>query len=155
MCLPSAANPFYHSRLDCTIVHGKMATTSCEVNALKRFSLAFLDCLYIYGPVHLIPTLLFNGRSFIDSPLVAGAKVLGAIARSSAFLSTFIATIYYGYVASLLILDDATTDKLRKTESVLSALVFLRSSFLISQHPNSGTRVSAQESPQCSAVFRY
>lgn len=46
-----AANPFYHPRLDCTIVHGKMGTESCEVNAAKRFGHAFVDSLMIYGPV--------------------------------------------------------------------------------------------------------
>ena len=75
-----------------------MSTTSCEINALKRWSLAFMDCLYIYGPVHLIPQLLFNSRAFVESPFEALGRVLLAAARSSAFLSTFIATIYASYV---------------------------------------------------------
>ena len=94
-----AANPYYHSRLSCTIVHGATGSTpSCEINALKRLLLAFVDCLYIYLPVHLIPQLLFNGRAFVERPLESFSRVLFSAGRSSAFLSTFIATIYASYV---------------------------------------------------------
>ncbi|KAJ3081535.1 hypothetical protein HK102_002286 [Quaeritorhiza haematococci] len=47
----------------------------------------------LYIPVHLIPTLVFNGRRFLQPSTFR--HILLSAARSSAFLATFIATIFY------------------------------------------------------------
>lgn len=44
-------NPYHIKRLDCSVVHGKLGSGTCEVNALKRWTRAFVDALAIYGPV--------------------------------------------------------------------------------------------------------
>lgn len=87
-------NPELIKRLDCTFVHGKIGAGSCEANAIKRWIAAFRDCLFIYLPVHLVPQLLFNLGRITQSPLSSLLHILLAASRSSAFLATFVASIY-------------------------------------------------------------
>jgi hypothetical protein len=91
---PRFVNPELVKRLDCTFVHGKVGAGSCETNAVKRWVAAFRDCLYIYLPVHLVPQVLFNFGRLAKTPLPALLHILLAASRSSAFLATFVASIY-------------------------------------------------------------
>ncbi|SCV68785.1 BQ2448_906 [Microbotryum intermedium] len=81
-------------RLDCIIVHGKVGKGTCEVNAIKRWLVAFADCFKIYLPVHLVPSLLFGFGALARQPLASVIHILLAASRSSAFLATFVASIY-------------------------------------------------------------
>ncbi|ORY73454.1 hypothetical protein BCR35DRAFT_354136 [Leucosporidium creatinivorum] len=90
----SFVNPQYLKRLDCSVVHGKVGRGTCEANAVKRFIAAFRDCLLIYLPVHLVPQLLFNLKGLSKSPSASIIHILLAASRSSAFLATFVASIY-------------------------------------------------------------
>ncbi|GAA5926457.1 hypothetical protein JCM3775_001023 [Rhodotorula graminis] len=92
----SLVNPALIERLDCSFVHGRLGAGSCEQNALKRWARAFLDCLLIYLPVHAIPPLLFNFRRLLRSPTSSLLRILVAASRSSAFLATFVASVYLG-----------------------------------------------------------
>ncbi|GAA5914806.1 hypothetical protein JCM8208_005709 [Rhodotorula glutinis] len=92
----SLVNPGLIERLDCSFVHGRLGAGSCEQNALKRWARAFLDCLLIYLPVHAIPPLLFNFRRLLRSPTSSLLRILVAASRSSAFLATFVASVYLG-----------------------------------------------------------
>ncbi|KAL8283171.1 hypothetical protein RQP46_005949 [Phenoliferia psychrophenolica] len=88
-------NPQYIDRLPCKFVHGKLGGPGrCEVNAIRRWARAFLDSMFIYLPVHLIPHLLFGLRGLAGRPLPVLLKILIAACRSSAFLATFTASIY-------------------------------------------------------------
>ncbi|GAA6047342.1 hypothetical protein JCM3770_001897 [Rhodotorula araucariae] len=89
-------NPAVIDRLDCSFVHGKLGAGSCETNAAKRWARAFLDCLAIYLPVHAIPPLLFNLRRLLRTPSSSLLRILLAASRSSAFLATFVASVYLG-----------------------------------------------------------
>ncbi|GAA5850225.1 hypothetical protein JCM8547_001049 [Rhodosporidiobolus lusitaniae] len=90
----SLVNPASISRLNCSFVHGRLGAGSCETNALKRWARALLDSLLIYLPVHAIPPLLFNLRRVLRSPSSSLLRILFAASRSSAFLATFVASIY-------------------------------------------------------------
>ncbi|GAA6032828.1 hypothetical protein JCM8097_000816 [Rhodosporidiobolus ruineniae] len=90
----SLVNPAHISRLSCSFVHGPLGAGSCEINALKRWARAFLDCLLIYLPVHAIPPLLFSLRKVMKQPGASVLRILLAASRSSAFLATFVASIY-------------------------------------------------------------
>jgi hypothetical protein len=112
--VPSFVNPQFIKRLDCSVVHGKLGAGSCETNAIKRWIAAFLDCFKIYLParrlrrfpselelislyldqVHLVPQVLFNFRGLAGHPAAAIVRILFAASRSSAFLATFVASIY-------------------------------------------------------------
>ncbi|GAA5834298.1 hypothetical protein JCM9279_004276 [Rhodotorula babjevae] len=92
----SLVNPALIERLDCSFVHGRLGVGSCEQNALKRWARAFLDCLLIYLPVHAIPPLLFNFRRLLRTPTSSLLRILLAASRSSAFLATFVASVYFG-----------------------------------------------------------
>ncbi|KAG9058825.1 hypothetical protein FS842_000022 [Serendipita sp. 407] len=74
----------------CELVHGDVMTPSCAVNALTRWIRAFMKAFLIYLPVHTIPTLLVNPMRFLSDPF----SILTAISRSSAFLATFVGTIF-------------------------------------------------------------
>ncbi|GAA5995011.1 uncharacterized protein JCM10292_004486 [Rhodotorula paludigena] len=87
-------NPQNISRLNCSFVHGKLGAGSCEANAVKRWARAFLDALMIYLPVHAIPPLLFSFRRTLSRPRSSLIRILLAASRSSAFLATFVASIY-------------------------------------------------------------
>ncbi|GAA5908340.1 uncharacterized protein JCM6883_004354 [Sporobolomyces salmoneus] len=90
----SATNPEFISRFSCAFVHGQVGKGSCEMNATKRWARAFLDCLLIYLPVHAIPPLLFNFSKVLSQPGSSILRILLAASRSSAFLATFVASIY-------------------------------------------------------------
>ncbi|SGY30618.1 BQ5605_C002g01170 [Microbotryum silenes-dioicae] len=82
------------TRLDCSVIHGRVGKGTCEANAIKRWLLAFSDCFKIYLPVHLVPSLLFGFGSLARQPVASIIRILLAASRSSAFLATFVASIY-------------------------------------------------------------
>lgn len=90
----SLVNPHVIKALPCTFVHGRIGAGSCEANAVKRWIAAFRDCLLIYLPVHLVPQILFGLGRIVQSPLPSLLRILLAASRSSAFLATFVASIY-------------------------------------------------------------
>ncbi|GAA5887632.1 hypothetical protein JCM6882_001476 [Rhodosporidiobolus microsporus] len=92
----SLVNPASIPRLDCSFVHGSLGAGSCETNAAKRWARAFLDALLIYLPVHVIPPLLFNFQRILRQPGSSILRILLAASRSSAFLATFVASVYAG-----------------------------------------------------------
>lgn len=49
----------------------------------------------IYIPVHLLPRLLFGPKAFMQKPIENLLKVAIGSARSSAFLATFIGSIWF------------------------------------------------------------
>lgn len=87
-------DPSQIRRIDCSVVHHSIGGGTCEQNALKRWIRAFLDALAIYLPVHAIPPLLFNFRRVLSQPGMSAKRILQAACRSSAFLATFVASIY-------------------------------------------------------------
>ncbi|KAK4058092.1 hypothetical protein OIO90_000831 [Microbotryomycetes sp. JL221] len=90
----SEVSPENITRLDCSFVHGKIGSGPCEWNAVMRFLYAFRDCMLIYLPVHAVPQLLFNWRNIVRNPGDSTVRVLTGASRSSAFLATFVASIY-------------------------------------------------------------
>ncbi|KAG0280820.1 hypothetical protein BGZ95_008492 [Linnemannia exigua] len=86
------------SRLPCEVVHQGI-TKSCEVHTGYRWIQGFMVSTGIYLPVHLLPALLSPKAFFTklqDNPIVTISSTLMATARSSAFLATYIALIWYG-----------------------------------------------------------
>ncbi|KAF9425579.1 hypothetical protein BGZ94_007410 [Podila epigama] len=86
------------SRLSCKVVHQGIAD-SCEAHTAYRWAQGFMVSAGIYLPVHLLPALL-SPKSFIkklqENPVTTLSSTLLATARSSAFLATYIALIWYG-----------------------------------------------------------
>ncbi|KAF9930591.1 hypothetical protein FBU30_000294 [Linnemannia zychae] len=85
-------------RLSCEIVHQGI-TKSCEAHTGYRWIQGFLVSTGIYLPVHLLPALL-SPKAFFkrlqENPVSTVSSTLLATARSSAFLATYIALIWYG-----------------------------------------------------------
>ncbi|GAA5876333.1 hypothetical protein JCM3774_003725 [Rhodotorula dairenensis] len=90
----SALDPSQIRRINCSVVHHSIGGGTCEQNAIKRWCYAFLDALAIYLPVHAVPPLLFNSHRVLSQPGQSAKRVLRAACRSSAFLATFVASIY-------------------------------------------------------------
>ncbi|KAF9092035.1 hypothetical protein BGX23_004675 [Mortierella sp. AD031] len=86
------------SRLSCEVVHQGI-TKSCEVHTGYRWIQGFMVSTGIYLPVHLLPALL-SPKAFFnrlqENPIATISSTLLATARSSAFLATYIALIWYG-----------------------------------------------------------
>ncbi|KAF9339932.1 hypothetical protein BGZ91_004163 [Linnemannia elongata] len=86
------------SRLPCEVVHQGI-TKSCEVHTGYRWIQGFMVSTGIYLPVHLLPALL-SPKAFFkrlqENPVATVSSTLLATARSSAFLATYIALIWYG-----------------------------------------------------------
>ncbi|KAF8943884.1 hypothetical protein BGZ47_004929 [Haplosporangium gracile] len=86
------------SRLPCEVVHQGI-TKSCEVHTGYRWIQGFMVSTGIYLPVHLLPALL-SPKAFFnrlqENPVATVSSTLMATARSSAFLATYIALIWYG-----------------------------------------------------------
>ncbi|KAH8102666.1 hypothetical protein BXZ70DRAFT_1059407 [Cristinia sonorae] len=78
--------------IPCELVHGGVTGGSCTANATIRGVHAFAEAMAIYLPVHTLPILLTNPRKLLCvSELI---KTLTSVLRSSAFLSTFVSTIW-------------------------------------------------------------
>ncbi|KAG0364846.1 hypothetical protein BC939DRAFT_433955 [Gamsiella multidivaricata] len=86
------------NRLSCRVVHQGIAD-SCEVHTGYRWIQGFMVSAGIYLPVHLLPALL-SPKAFFEklqkNPISTASSTLLAAARSSAFLATYIALIWYG-----------------------------------------------------------
>lgn len=78
--------------LPCEIIHRGVCGSSCTANASLRFAKVFTQAIAIYIPAHFIPALLTRPRSLLTAskPLT----LLLSAARSSTFLSTFVASFY-------------------------------------------------------------
>jgi hypothetical protein len=70
------------------------APTSSILAVANRFRRGFLRATALYGPVHILPLLIFKARLLLDRPTEALTRVAGAVVRSSAFLATFISLIW-------------------------------------------------------------
>ena len=80
--------------IPCELVHCGTGGGNCWKNAALRWLRAWRMCMGIYIPVQLVPRLLFNPKQFVRTPLDSFIKVLQGSARSSAFISTFTASIW-------------------------------------------------------------
>ena len=78
--------------LPCELIHRGVCGNSCTANASLRFAKVFTQAMAIYIPAHFIPALLTRPRSLLSAskPLI----LLLSAARSSTFLSTFVASFY-------------------------------------------------------------
>ncbi|KAF9953683.1 hypothetical protein BGZ72_005228 [Mortierella alpina] len=95
---PEVSDFELQKRLSCQVVHQGIAT-SCEAHTAYRWIQGFMISTGIYLPVHLLPALL-SPKAFLhrlqDNPIVTITSTLLATARSSAFLASYIALIWYG-----------------------------------------------------------
>ena len=96
-CLKWNINPvdadFLQSPISCRVVHPE-DPHSCFGNVTRRWWNGFLPSVAIYTPVHLLPVLILNARTFLRSPLTTLLRVGGKILQSASFLSTFIGLIW-------------------------------------------------------------
>jgi len=78
--------------IPCELVHGSVTGGSCTANASIRGLYAFAEALAIYLPVHTLPILLTNPAKLfrVNEAFTTALSVL----RSSAFLSTFVSSIW-------------------------------------------------------------
>eukprot|EP00008_Paramoeba_atlantica_P012179 CAMPEP_0201498904 /NCGR_PEP_ID=MMETSP0151_2-20130828/73610_1 /ASSEMBLY_ACC=CAM_ASM_000257 /TAXON_ID=200890 /ORGANISM="Paramoeba atlantica, Strain 621/1 / CCAP 1560/9" /LENGTH=292 /DNA_ID=CAMNT_0047890829 /DNA_START=130 /DNA_END=1005 /DNA_ORIENTATION=+ len=77
----------------CNLVHPQ-DPTSCLGNVWRRFSNGMIPSISIYTPVHTLPVLLLNPKSFIKSPLPTIKRLSLKILRSATFLSSFIGLVW-------------------------------------------------------------
>ncbi|KAL1919600.1 uncharacterized protein VTP21DRAFT_1531 [Calcarisporiella thermophila] len=89
------ANTILHDQVSCRVVHGGLRG-GCEVHAAYIWGRGFIKSLGIYLPVHLLPSLLFRHRKFVQNPIDSLRRVLLGSFRSSSFLATFIMLSWYG-----------------------------------------------------------
>ncbi|KAI8060212.1 hypothetical protein BC940DRAFT_246778 [Gongronella butleri] len=81
-------------RIPCTVVHGGQPW-GCEVNALTRFSKGFAKVFFLYLMVHGMPPLMFKRQKLCAEWPGSAVHILKSTVRSSAFLATFISSIWY------------------------------------------------------------
>ncbi|KAF9425328.1 hypothetical protein BGZ76_003318 [Entomortierella beljakovae] len=85
-------------KIPCLVVHQNVAH-SCEAHAGYRWIQGFLVSSGIYLPVHLLPAVI-NPKAFLkklkEDPVKTITSTLLSAARSSAFLASYIALIWYG-----------------------------------------------------------
>ncbi|KZP31344.1 hypothetical protein FIBSPDRAFT_945358 [Athelia psychrophila] len=84
----------------CEVVHGGLGArwgvgSGCTANAGLRFALAFAEAVALYLPVHFLPILLTRPRAILRLRRVVLPTTLHAL-RSATFLSTFVASAWYG-----------------------------------------------------------
>lgn len=66
---------------------------SCAVAHARDLPALVGRCLRLYAPVHLVPLLLFRARAAIADPLSTSIRAATAIARSTAFLTTYVSVV--------------------------------------------------------------
>ncbi|GAA5810268.1 hypothetical protein MFLAVUS_003688 [Mucor flavus] len=81
-------------RVNCLVIH-EGNTWGCEVNALNRFYKGFKQIFPVYLSVHLAPPLFFRTARLLENPGASILHILLASVRSSTFLGTYIAIIWY------------------------------------------------------------
>ena len=87
----SAIDPLSISSVPCLMVHGQTNTPYCTVNTVRRLIGAFLQSFAtIYLPLNILSSLLRPAR-LQKAPLDVLTAILRSSARSSAFLSSFVA----------------------------------------------------------------
>ncbi|KAI9312035.1 hypothetical protein BX666DRAFT_1992031 [Dichotomocladium elegans] len=92
--LPKSAGDPLNGRIPCQLVHGGLPY-GCEVYAMNRFIRGFAKVFPLYFSVHLLPPLLFRTAQFLQEPQNRLLHALKAASRSSTFLASFIAIIWY------------------------------------------------------------
>ncbi|KAI0756983.1 hypothetical protein C8Q80DRAFT_1264970 [Daedaleopsis nitida] len=78
--------------LPCEIVHGGIGGGSCTANAAIRGVQAFAEAVALYLPVHVLPIILTRPQSLLAVPKLLSTSL--SVARSAAFLSTFVSSIW-------------------------------------------------------------
>jgi len=84
----------------CEMVHDGLGLkwgfgNGCTGNATIRLALAFIEAMALYLPVHFLPILLTRPSSILRLQRVVLPTILHAF-RSAMFLSTFVASCWYG-----------------------------------------------------------
>jgi hypothetical protein len=74
-------------------VHPRSGSSSAR-HVLRTWLRTLRTVAWLYGPVHVIPLLLFRPRAVAAAPLASAARVGQAVASSSAFLATFVASLW-------------------------------------------------------------
>lgn len=91
-------DPAFVEKVPCELYHGRVGGASlfnCEIHGAWRWWISFKNALKIYTPVFLIPTVLFRRKSMLKDPMSSFLYIAKSSMRSSAFLATFVAIIYY------------------------------------------------------------
>lgn len=96
--LPYAYGDPLSGRIDCSVIH-EGNPYGCEVNALNRFYKGFIKVFPVYLSVHLAPPLFFRTARLLENPGQSILHILFASVRSSTFLGTYIAIIWYSICA--------------------------------------------------------
>ncbi|TCD71526.1 hypothetical protein EIP91_008907 [Steccherinum ochraceum] len=78
--------------IPCELVHGGVTGSSCTSNAVIRGIHAFAEAAAIYLPVHVLPILLTNPQKLLQIRNLWTTSL--SVMRSSAFLSTFVSSIW-------------------------------------------------------------
>ncbi|KAG2213271.1 hypothetical protein INT46_002492 [Mucor plumbeus] len=92
--LPRSYGDPLSGRIDCSVIH-EGNSYGCEVNALNRFYKGFIKIFPVYLSVHLAPPLFFRTSRLLQNPASSILHILLASVRSSTFLGTYIAIIWY------------------------------------------------------------
>ncbi|KAG0744883.1 hypothetical protein G6F57_006049 [Rhizopus arrhizus] len=92
--LPRSYGDPRSGRMDCAVIH-EGSLWGCEVNAMYRFMKGFIKIFPVYLIVHLAPPLFFKTSRLMENPIGSFSHILAASVRSSTFLGTYIAIIWY------------------------------------------------------------
>ncbi|KAI8981671.1 hypothetical protein BDF20DRAFT_862618 [Mycotypha africana] len=92
--LPRSFGDPLTGRVHCAVAH-EGSRWGCEVNALSRFLKGFKKIFTVNLFLHFAPLLFFRTKQLVHNPSRWIVHALIATVRSSAFLGTFIAIIWY------------------------------------------------------------
>ncbi|KAG1660912.1 hypothetical protein FOA52_007952 [Chlamydomonas sp. UWO 241] len=84
------------SKIPCEFYHPGQ---SCVAHTVSRLPASYVRALGVYIPVYLVPALLVHRQRLIKQPAVLLPKVAAGIARSSLFLTLYIALAFGGACA--------------------------------------------------------
>ena len=68
---------------------------SCEMSCMIKFIKTFNQSIKFYGPIHLVPTLIFKWSRLSKEPVKILKKVIINILRSCLFLAVCISSFHY------------------------------------------------------------
>ncbi len=75
----------------CSCYHSNI---SCNSRIQQKFLLVMTALLKINVPIHVIPAVLFKTKDLKERPIKTFKKLLGNLAKSVLFLTTFVMTIF-------------------------------------------------------------
>ena len=87
-----AQQAYHNAMVPCSAMH----PNSCEKDAMIKLIKVFNMAIRLYGPLHMLPFIIFKRKALMKRPLAEIYILAKNILRSTLFLSIYVSSFWYG-----------------------------------------------------------